>query len=134
MIYQDSKLWCSVCILIIIVFAVFVIKGYMKRLSRGFCGSGNTEKYKKLRVKDKNKSHYSYTVILTVEGMVCGACAKKIENALNALEGIWATADVNTKQVLVRMKCHIREQLLRDTVNNIGAYTVMSISGTLNNL
>ena len=134
MIYQDSKFWCSVCLLIIIVIAVFAIKGYMIRLSQGFCGSGNTEKHKKIRVKDKNKSHYSYTVILTVEGMVCVACAEKIENALNALEGIWATVDVNTKQVLVRTKFPIREQLLRDTVNNIGAYTVMSISGTLNNL
>ena len=134
MIYQDSKFWCSVCLLIIIVIAVFAIKGYMKRLSQGCCGSGNTEKHKKIRVKDKNKSHYSYTVILTVEGMVCGACAEKIENALNALEGIWATVDVNTKQVLVRTKFPIREQLLRDTVNNIGAYTVMSISGPTNNL
>lgn len=48
-------------ILICIAIAVIVILGvrsYMKRVSSGCCGSGGGGTVKKIRVPDKDKSHY----------------------------------------------------------------------------
>ena len=51
--------------IVLIVFAVFVIKSYSKKLASGCCGGGDTEK--KVKVADKNRAHYPYTALLTVD-------------------------------------------------------------------
>lgn len=115
-------------ILAIMLFAAAVIKRYMKKLTSGCCGAGgDKDSTKKLKVADRDKSHYPYVAELVVDGMVCGNCARRIENALNAQEGVWAVADVSAGTVTVRMKQPVSEQMLRDTVNRIGAYTVMAV-------
>ena len=120
--------WYAVCVVAIVVFAVFVIKGYLKRLSSGCCGGGDAGKVKKVRIRDRNKAHYPHTVTLTVDGMVCGGCKTRVENALNQLDGVWASADVPAKKVTVRLKQPVDEQTLRDAVNRTGAYTVMAVT------
>lgn len=125
---ENPNFWYTICGVAIVLLAVFVIKGYVKRLSQGCCGSGSGENVGKVRVGDKDKSHYPYAVVLTIDGMVCGNCARRVENALNALDGVWAIVDVGAKQALVRMKRPVEEQVLRDTVNHIGAYTVMAVA------
>lgn len=112
--------------LVIVVFAVFVIKSYMKKLASGCCGSGDAP-VKKVKVQDKNKAHYPYSALLTVDGMMCSACQTRVENALNAIDGVWAKADVSTGRVELLMKQQISEQQLRDTVNELGVYTLMKI-------
>lgn len=109
-------------------FAVLVIRGYIKKLSQGCCGGGGDGGEKKVRVRDRNSAHYPYTVILTVDGMVCGGCATRIENTLNALEGVWAKADVSRKTVLVRLRETPDTERLRSVVNGIGPYTVMNVT------
>ncbi|MCR5802733.1 MAG: ATPase P [Clostridia bacterium] len=67
------------------------------------CGTG--EKIpKKIRVEDKDISHYSYRYRLHVEGMVCSACTVRVENMLNSLSGIWAKADLSVREVTVFSK------------------------------
>ena len=63
--------------------------------------------------------------IFTVDGMVCQGCESRIEHTLNNLEGVWAKANASTKEVTVLMKNKIDEKTLKETVNTIGAYTVM---------
>lgn len=116
-----------VIVLVIALFAVLVIRGYLKKMNSGCCGTAG-EQVKRVKVKDRDKSHYPYVVRLDVDGMVCGNCGARIENELNALEGVWATADVGAKLVTVRMKQPLEDNVLRNTVNSIGGYTVMSIS------
>ncbi len=125
---SSSVLWYGIFILAIVIFAIFVIRGYIKRLSNGCCGSGgDRKKVKKVKVGDRDPSHYPFAVVLTIDGMVCQNCAQRIENTLNGLDGVWADADAYTKKVLVRMKEPMNKQLLRDTVNHIGGYTVMKV-------
>lgn len=112
--------------LVILVFAVFVVKSYMKKLASGCCGSGDAPT-RKIKVQDKNKAHYPYHAILTVDGMMCSACQTRVENAINALPGAWARADVATGRVELLMKEQIPEQQLRDAVNELGVYTLMRI-------
>lgn len=109
--------------IILIVFAVFVIKSYTKKLASGCCGGGDAEK--KVKVADKNRAHYPYAALLTVDGMMCSACETRVENALNALDGVWAKASSSDGRVEVLMKTPVDEDTLRKTVNELGVYTLM---------
>ena len=35
-----------------------------------------------------------YTAVLQVDGMTCSNCVRRVENALNRLDGVWAEADL----------------------------------------
>lgn len=114
-----------ICILLIICI-IFGVKSYTKRLSSGCCGSGGDGPVKKKKVADKNPAHYPYEVQLTIDGMTCGNCANRVENALNALDGVWARVDLGKQQAQVRMKTQIPDADLKKAVNTLG-YTVMKI-------
>lgn len=116
-----------IVVLILIAIAVVSVLSYAKKLHSGCCGASD-EKVKRVRVTDRDKSHYPFSAVLTVDGMVCGNCAARVENALNELEGVWASADVEHGTVTVRMKQQLEERLLRNTVNHIGGYTVMKVT------
>lgn len=109
--------------IVLIVFAVFVIKSYTKKLASGCCGGGDAEK--KIRVADKNKAHYPYAATLTVDGMMCAACETRVENALNAIDGVWAKASSSDGRVEVLMKTPVDEDAFRKVVNELGVYTLM---------
>ncbi len=109
--------------IILIVFAVFVIKSYSKKLASGCCGGGDAEK--KIKVADKNRAHYPYAASLTVDGMMCAACETRVENALNTIDGVWAKASSSDGSVELLMKAPVDEELLRKTINELGVYTLM---------
>lgn len=115
-----------VIVIFLILIALLSLRSYRKKLNAGCCGTSG-ETVKRNRVADRNREHYPHQAILSVDGMVCGNCAARIENALNGLDGVWAEADVGAKQVTVRMKQPVAEDLLRSTVNSIGGYTVMEV-------
>lgn len=122
-----SVLKYAVFIAVVLAFAVLVVRSYVKRLNSGCCGTSGDGAVKRIKVSDRNKSHYPYSFVMKVDGMVCSNCAARIENALNAFDGVWASADVGNGTVTVLSKSVQNEDFLRNTVNNIGAYTVMSI-------
>ena len=115
-----------VIVLILIVIVVFGIKSYCKKLSSGCCGASSGPSEKKMKVKDRDKSHYPYREILSIDGMVCGNCSTRVENALNRLEGVWATVDLAKGQADVRTKTLPDEPALKQAVRNAG-YTVYKI-------
>ena len=99
--------------IILIAFAVLVIKSYAKKLAAGCCGAGG-DTAKKVKVADKNKAHYPYA-----------ACETRVENALNAIDGVWAKASSGAGRVDVLMKAPVDEDTLRKTINDLGVYTLM---------
>lgn len=100
---------------------------YVKRLRSGSCcGGGGETPEKRVKVEDKNKAHYPYLATLKIDGMICSACARRVENALNRLDGVWAQVDLERREANVRMKQEPDEKKLRDTVLAAG-YTVMSV-------
>ncbi len=117
----------GVLIAAILVIAFVAIRSYVKKLNSGCCGTGG-EKVKSIKVADRDKSHYPYTATLDVDGMVCANCAHRVENALNTLDGVWASVDLSAHRATVRMKQPLADDLLRTTVNGVGGYTVMKIS------
>ena len=93
----------------------------LRRAKRGggCCGEhGQAET--KVAAADRNKAHYSYQLTLTVGGMTCENCARKVENALNSLEGVWARVRVDQGTALVRCKQPPDEQALRRAVGQAG--------------
>ena len=62
-----------------------------------------------------------------MDGMTCGHCASKVENALNTIEGVYAVVDSDLKKAHVHMKSKVDETVLRKAVNDLGEYTVLSV-------
>ncbi len=95
-------------VIIISVLIVLVCMG-IRRIWRtvrygGSCCSSGSAPDKKIRVKDRNKANYPYSYKLKIEGMVCGGCARKVENALNSEGDLWATVDLGSKEAEVLSK------------------------------
>ena len=116
----------------IIVFALlavvvfFAIKGTVRKFTKGGGCCGEHEgPAKKVVVKDRAKSHYPYQVTLQVGGMSCENCAKKVENALNQLEGTWATVSISSHSASVLSKTLPQEETIREAVRQAG-YVVTS--------
>ena len=111
---------------ILIVIAIIGIKSYAKKLTSGCCGASPQPSVKKMKVRDKDKSHYPYSRLLKVDGMSCGHCASHVENALNGLEGVWAQVDLEKGEALVRMKQEYGNNELKQAVKEAG-YVVYKI-------
>lgn len=114
--------------IILVIICVFSVKGYIKRLRYGCCGGGQNEKeQKRIRVKDRDKSHYPYSASLEIDGMTCSRCAARVENSLNAIDGTWAKVNLEKKYALVRMKTRLDEDTIKQAVRDAG-YIPMHVS------
>ena len=116
----------AILCLLLIIMIVFGLRSYLKRLTSGCCGASARPGVKINKVKDRDKSHYPYRVLLKVDGMSCGSYAARVENALNALDGVWAQVDLGEEQADVRMKREYGEQELKAAVKTAG-YTVYRV-------
>ena len=119
---------------VIILLVLAVICGYgvysyvhHLRCGGGCCGEREAPD-RKVKVGDKNKSHYPYTLYLKVDGMTCGNCVRRVENALNRLDGVWASVEMDRHMATVRMKEILPEETLKKAVKDAG-YLVLQVSG-----
>lgn len=116
-------------VIICIVIAVIIILGirnYRKNLKSGCCGSDSDAATKKIRVKDRDLSHYPYKKVLMISGMTCQDCAARVQNALNSLDGVLSKVYFGQKKAVVHMKEEVPDELLRKTVAEAG-YMIVSI-------
>ena len=95
-------------IIIVLIVAAIVVFGsisYIKKLKKGGdCCPEHEEATKSVKVKDRDKSHYPYEVKLAIDGMSCNNCVRNVENALNALDGTWATVSLEDNMATVLLK------------------------------
>ena len=75
-----------------------------KLLHGGSCCGSHDAPEPKVKVADKNIRHYGYHYEASIEGMVCGNCATRVENALNRNEGIFARVDLGSKKAVIHAK------------------------------
>lgn len=103
------------------IIAVISVINYIKRIKSGSCCSGegilNAEKVK---VKDKNKSHYPYKKVLNIGGMTCSHCAKNIENHLNKINNVYSKVDFDREEAIILMKEELDYKLLEDAIKDLG--------------
>ena len=97
-----------VTIIIVLIVAAIVVFGsinYIKKLKKGGdCCPEHEEATKSVKVKDRDKSHYPYEAKLAIDGMSCNNCVRNVENALNALDGTWATVSLEDNMATVLLK------------------------------
>ncbi|MDL2288548.1 heavy-metal-associated domain-containing protein [Oscillospiraceae bacterium OttesenSCG-928-F05] len=111
---------------IVLVACAAAAYNYFRRLRRGDnCCSDGEKPMKRVRIVDKDKSHYPHETTLSIDGMTCANCALRVENALHGLPGIWAQVDLGKRMAKVRGKSPIDFDSLRQTVRQAG-YSVIS--------
>ena len=66
--------------------------------------------------------------VMHIEGMTCGHCQKRVEDALNNLEGVKAEVNLEEKIANVEVTGNADDDLLKNTVVDAG-YEVTSIEG-----
>lgn len=63
---------------------------------------------------------------MLVEGMTCGHCVMRVQKALNAIDGVEASVDLNSKTATLKISGAIDDQVLSNAVTDAG-YEVKSI-------
>ena len=107
--------------MIIAVIAIFGLVHYIKKLKKGGdCCPEHEEATKSVKVKDRDKSHYPYEAKLAIDGMSCGNCVRNVENALNSLEGTWASVSLEDNQATVLLKSPPDIEKLSKAVSDAG--------------
>ncbi len=111
---------------VLIVIVICAIYSTIKRIRFGSsCCGEKTPPDKKIRVKDRNKNNYPFRYVISVDGMHCANCARRIENAFNATGGRWAKADISKKEVELLSKSEETERNISDIVSSAG-YVMLS--------
>ena len=117
-----------VVIAVLLVITVLAVKSVIHRIRHGSacCGERDAPE-KKIQPADKNRSHYPYKYNLAVDGMHCSNCTRHVENALNSIDGIWATASLEKKSVTVLSKVELKASDLESEIREAG-YTVLAVT------
>ena len=115
-----------IIVTVLIIICIISIKSYIKKLASGCCGTGG-DTVKKARVRDKNESHYPYTVSAEIEGMTCNHCRKRVENMLNSEDGFWAEVNMKNNTALIRLKNKVSDEYIKKVICTAG-YSVKSIT------
>ena len=116
-------------IVVVIVIAVGLFFGFSRIVAsfsgKSCCSDGQKRvRVKKVAVKDTDASHYPYQANFLIGGMSCEGCVQNVTNALNAVEGTWATVDLASRIATIRSKTPIDQQALTAAVREAG-YNIM---------
>lgn len=110
-----------IAIVIVAVIVVFGTANYIKKLKKGGdCCPEHEEGTKSIKVKDRDKSHYPYEAKLAIDGMSCENCVRNVENALNALDGTWASVNLEDNMATVLLKDKPDIEKLSKAVSDAG--------------
>ncbi|MBR1384947.1 MAG: heavy-metal-associated domain-containing protein [Ruminococcus sp.] len=93
-----------------VIFAAY--KTVMKFRKGGGCCGEHEQAEKSVDVRGRKKKDYPCQVRLRIYGMTCAGCARRVENALNSTDGIWARVDLNSNTATVRMRDRADESRL----------------------
>lgn len=78
------------------------------------------------KVKTVSKGERKVIKKIKIEGMSCARCKNHVEEALNAIDGVYAVVDLDSKTATVNLSKDIQDDVLRSTIEN-GGYRVISI-------
>ena len=66
-------------------------------------------------------------VEMIVEGMSCGHCSARVEEALNGIDGVKAEVNLKKKTAYVTLESDVSDETLKAAVENAG-YNVTKVS------
>ncbi len=112
----------ALIVVVIVVICVFAVMSYVKKLSKGCCGTASDDE-KRVEATD---GEYKYFYTAQVDGMTCPKCSLRIENGFNRQSGVKAEADHRSGIVSISSERELAEILIRKTVIDLG-YSVCSV-------
>ena len=117
-----------IIVVVIAILMVFAIRHAYRvfSLKDDCCGGGPKDpKAKKIAtvvVKDTDEANYPYLLDVKVKGMTCGQCVERVQNALNAQPGTWATVDLASGTAHILAKSAIDRDAIERAVEDAGYY------------
>ena len=115
----------AIIIIALLILCILGVKSFTKRATQGCCGTGDGEK--KIKIADKDKSHYPHKLMMEIEGMHCGHCETRVHNALNSIDGVMAKVSVEKHHAEIWTKEEPDEENLKTVVSKLG-YRVIRIT------
>ncbi|MCR5214429.1 MAG: cation transporter [Eubacterium sp.] len=113
-----------IIVIILVVVLFFAIKNSIPHFKGqgGCCGGSGKEKL----IKPEKIENVNATKLIHIKGMMCENCNRRVQNALNSLEGVNAKVNGEKAQALVKMEKELEDDVLEKTVTDLG-YSVTSI-------
>ena len=116
-------------IVVLAVIAIGLFFGFRRIAAstrgKSCCSDGASgKKNKRVVVTDTDESHYPYSDEVLIGGMSCDGCAQNVENALNALDGVWATVSFADHTARMRSKHPVDREALEAAVKDAGYYVM----------
>lgn len=118
-------------VIITIVIAILMVFA-LRRAYRVFslkddcCGGGpkapKAKKVAVVTVEDTDEANYPYSLDVRVKGMTCEKCVERVQNALNAQSGTWATVDLTSGTAHILAKSAIDRDAIERAVEDAGYY------------
>ncbi len=65
--------------------------------------------------------------VIEINGMHCPKCKARVENALNAVEGVSAKVDLAKRIAVVTLKSEVSDDTLKNAISSLG-FEVVSIT------
>ena len=110
------------------------LKFFRPKLSAPAAGAVNEKASKGIHVENlilpkpeelqnqlENKGEFAMTEkIMKIEGMACGHCSARVEKALNAIDGVSATVDLEAKTASITLTKPVDDQVLIKAVTDAG--------------
>ena len=62
--------------------------------------------------------------LIQIDGMSCSHCAMRVEKALNAIDGIFASVNLEEKTATLTLEKEVSDALIKETVEDAG-FTVV---------
>ena len=111
---------------LLVLYAIWqTVQRFRGRAKSSCCGGA--EAPTRRPVADTDETHYPYRYRLAVGGMHCSHCAVNVENALNAMPGVWGRVNLAKNEADVRAKQPVDEaafaKALQDKDYALNGYT-----------
>ena len=108
-------------IIIIVILAVvlfFAVKNSIPhfRGEGGCCGESGKEPL----IKPAKLDRVIATKVMNIEGMRCENCNRRVQNALNSIEGVSAKVNGDKQQAIVKLGREVSDSELEKAVTSLG--------------
>ena len=112
-----------IIVVILVVILFFAVKNSIPhfRGEGGCCGGSGKEKL----IKPKKLENVTATKIMKIEGMRCENCYRRVQNALNCIDGVNARVYGEKAEAVVKLGRDIDDSEIKKAVTDLG-YKVSS--------
>lgn len=123
-VIQGESIMATAIVGIVVLFALFfAVKGVLKhfRGESSCCGGGDVKVPKK-----KLTGTIVATKVVDIEGMTCGHCKARVEQALDTIDGAAAEVNLHRNHAIVKMTREVSDDEIRRALAGSG-YTITGI-------